>query len=148
MIASATRRGVKVQVILAGISDVVIAKYAERFMYRWLLRNKVEVWEYQKRVLHAKLATYDDKWVTVGSYNLNNISAYASVELNLDIDDKGFAQDIGNRLNQIIESECIQITAEDFHKKQTLWEHFLQRSAYDIFRIILFLFTFYFKQRD
>jgi cardiolipin synthase len=117
-------------------------------MYNWFLRNGIELYEYQPKVLHAKLATYDGKWVTVGSYNLNNISAYASVELNLDILDTDFAKDTEARLQRIIDNDCIQITPEYFQKKQTLWERYLQRSAYDIFRIILFLFTFYFKQRD
>jgi cardiolipin synthase len=147
-IADAARRGVKIRIIQTGISDVSIAKYAERYMYNWFLRNGVELYEYQPKVLHAKLATYDGKWVTVGSYNLNNISAYASVELNLDILDTDFAKDAEARLQRIIDHDCIQITQEYFQKKQTLWERFLQRSAYDIFRILLFVFTFYFKQRD
>ncbi|MBX2971388.1 MAG: hypothetical protein KF803_18625 [Cyclobacteriaceae bacterium] len=147
-IADAARRGVKIRIIQTGISDVSIAKYAERYMYNWFLRNGVELYEYQPKVLHAKLATYDGKWVTVGSYNLNNISAYASVELNLDILNENFAKDAEARLQRIIDNECIQITPEYFRKKQTLWEHYLQRSAYDIFRLLLFLFTFYFKQRD
>lgn len=146
-IADAAKRGVKIRVIQTGISDVALAKYAERYMYSWFLRNGIELYEYQPKVLHAKLATYDSKWVTVGSYNLNNISAYASVELNLDILDAGFAKETEARLQRIIDNDCIQITPEYFEKKQTLWERFLQRSAYDIFRILLYLFTFYFKQR-
>lgn len=146
--ADAAKRGVKIRIIQTGASDVSIAKYAERYMYNWFLRNGIELYEYQPKVLHAKLATYDGKWVTVGSYNLNNISAYASVELNLDILNENFAQDVDARLQRIIDHDCIQITPEYFQKKQTLWERFLQRSAYDIFRILLFVFTFYFKQRD
>ncbi|MBX2945337.1 MAG: hypothetical protein KF725_05850 [Cyclobacteriaceae bacterium] len=147
-IAAAAKRGVKIKVIVAGISDVALAKYAERYMYGWFLRHGVEIWEYQRKVLHAKLSTYDGQWVTIGSYNINNISAYASVELNIDIYNEGFARDVERRLKRIMELECVQITPELYTKKQTLWERFLQRSAYDIFRILLFLFTFYFKQRD
>lgn len=147
-IAAAAKRGVKIRVIQAGISDVSMAKYAERYMYGWFLRNGIELYEYQPKVLHAKLATYDGKWVTVGSYNLNNISAYASVELNLDILNTGFAKDAEDRLQRIIDNDCVQITKEIYKQKQTLWVRFLERSAYDIFRILLFLFTFYFKQRD
>lgn len=147
-LSKAAKRGVKITVILAGISDVTIAKHAERYMYRWMLRNHIEIYEYQKRVLHAKLATYDGKWVTIGSYNVNNISAYASVELNMDILNSGFAADVASRLSRIIETDCLQITHETHKQNQTVWNQFIQRSAYDIFRVILFLFTFYFKQRD
>jgi cardiolipin synthase A/B len=145
---AAVGRGVKIRVIMAGISDVAISKYAERYMYQWMLRNKVEIWEYKRRVLHGKLSTYDGQWVTVGSYNLNNISAYASIELNLDIHNPAFASLVDQQLEDIISQDCLQITSEYFSREQNLWEKFLQRSAYDIFRVILFLFTFYFKQRE
>jgi cardiolipin synthase A/B len=147
-LSKAAKRGVKITVILAGISDVPVAKHAERYMYRWMLRNHIEIYEYQRRVLHAKLATYDGKWVTIGSYNVNNISAYASVELNVDILNAGFAVDVESRLNRIIKTDCVQITRETYRQNQTVVNQFIQRSAYDIFRAVLFLFTFYFKQRD
>ena len=60
-------------------------KNAERWMYDWLLRNNIELYEYQASVLHAKVAVCDGEWATVGSYNINKISAYASIELNLDV---------------------------------------------------------------
>jgi cardiolipin synthase len=65
-LAKARNRGVRIRLILAGISDVAIAKHAERFMYRWLFRQGIEVYEYHRNVLHAKLSTYDRKWVTIG----------------------------------------------------------------------------------
>ena len=147
-LAKASARGVKIRVIVAGISDVPVAKNAERFMYRWLLRNNIEIYEYQPKVLHAKLTTYDGKWVSVGSYNFNNISEYASVELNLDIQHEGFAKDVEARIARIIKNDCIQITESMYHQNQNLWNRFIQRSCYDIFRFLLFVFTFYFKQRD
>jgi cardiolipin synthase len=147
-LSRAAKRGVRIKVILAGITDVQLAKHAERYMYRWLLRNRIEIYEYQRKVLHAKLATYDGKWVTVGSYNVNNISAYASVELNMDVHDESFALDVEAKLNRILSNECVQITEEMYAKRSNLWSRFIQRSAYDIFRVLLFIFTFYFKQRD
>ncbi|MEJ0105931.1 MAG: phospholipase D-like domain-containing protein [Bacteroidota bacterium] len=54
-------------------------------MYDWLLRNNIELYEYQASILHAKVAACDDELLTIGSYNINNISAYASIELNLDV---------------------------------------------------------------
>jgi cardiolipin synthase len=125
-----------------------MAKYAERYMYDWLLRNNVEVHEYQPRVLHAKLAVCDGKRLTVGSYNVNNISAYASIELNLEIRNTPFVRNAEQRIQKIMERDCIRITEAELHRKYGLFGRFLQRSAYDIFRIIFFLFTFYFKQRE
>jgi len=140
-------RGVKIQVIQAGISDIMISKYAERYVYRWLFRNKVEIHEYQKSVLHGKIAVADGKWMTVGSYNLNNLSAYASIELNLDVDDKRIAGDAEQRLQEIIRRDCIMVTEESYMKTNRLGR-IMQQSAYYLSRLLLFLFTFYFKQRE
>lgn len=142
----AIRRGVSVRVILAGASDVPISKFAERYIYRWLLRKGVEIYEYPRCVLHAKVSSYDGKWVTIGSYNVNNISAYASVELNLEIRKRLFAVDVENSIQKIVEEDCIQITADDL-KQYSLAQQFLQWVSYEIYRLVFFLFTFYFRQK-
>jgi cardiolipin synthase len=146
MIRAATK-GVNISLILAGTSDVAMSKYAERFIYRWMLRNKVKIYEYPKSVLHAKLSTYDAKWVTVGSYNVNDISAYASIELNLDVMDGEFAGEVTKWLNRTIEKDCIKIT-DDYIKQYNLVTRFLQWWSYELFRAILFAFTFYFRQKE
>src|SRR5690606_16665923 len=147
-LADAVKRGVNVSVILGSKSDVKIARYAEQYLYPWLLRNNITIYEYQQNVLHGKLATYDNKWVTVGSYNINNISAYASVELNIDIDDGYFASNVQSELMRIMNEDCVRITLAQYEKRASLFQRFLQRSAYDIIRILFFAFTFYFRQRD
>jgi len=145
-LARAAKRGVKISLVLAGTSDVMIAKYAERFIYRWLLRLGVKIHEYPKCVLHAKLSTYDRKWVTVGSYNVNDISAYASVELNLDVLDNEFAAEADDWLRRLMERECIRIT-DDYLENYSLPQRFLQWLSYEVYRLVLFLFTFYFRQQ-
>ncbi len=147
-LAEAVRRGVNVSVILGSKSDVKIARYAEQYLYPWLLRNNITIYEYQQNVLHGKLATYDNKWVTVGSYNINNISAYASVELNIDVDDDNFGSAVQSELMRIMNEDCVRITLAQYEKRASMFQRFLQRSAYDIIRILFFAFTFYFRQRD
>ncbi|MGN6567816.1 MAG: phospholipase D-like domain-containing protein [Flavipsychrobacter sp.] len=144
-IAYASKRGVDIKLILAGVSDVKIAKHAERYMYRWLFRNNVAVYEYQRNVLHGKIAVKDNKWVTLGSYNLNNISAYASIELNMDVKNDVFAQTARNALEQIIINDCLQVTNNTSIPK-TLFHQFVQFLSYEIIHLIFFLFTFYFRQ--
>jgi cardiolipin synthase A/B len=143
----AAKRGVRVQLILAGPSDVALAKYAERYMYRWLLKHNIEIYEYQKSILHGKMAVYDGKWATVGSYNVNNISAYASIELNLAITDTNFANQVEAALANVMADGCLRITAEHINHSG-LTKRIMQRGAYYIFRVMFFLFTFYFKQRE
>lgn len=144
---AAVRRGVKVQVILAGTSDIQVAKYAERFMYRWLLKNGIEIYEYQKSVLHGKMAVCDEQWATVGSYNINTISAYASIELNLAITEPAFVKQAAQQLNEVMEQSCVKITSQSVASYP--WTtRVAQQAAYYLYRVLFFLFTFYFKQRE
>ena len=144
----AARRGVKIKLILAGISDVMVAKNAERFMYHWLFKQNIDVYEYKPCVLHGKLAVYDRSWATVGSYNLNIISAYASIELNIDINNPEFASELQNNLEQIIQRDCEQITKENFLHRRGIFLRALDRISYGFIRFLFYIFTFNFKQRD
>ena len=140
----AARRGVKIRVIVGGVSDVKISRLAERYMYRWLFRIGIEVYEYQDTSLQGKMAVYDGQWMTNGSYNVNKISAYASVELNMDVRNPDFAVKVEKELDDIIAGHCVRITEKNFH--HGLLDQFLQWSAFTTIRILFFLFTFYIKQ--
>lgn len=104
----AAARGVKITVILAGKSDVPLMKRAMNYYYAWLFRNNISIYEYQTSNLHAKLAVFDDSIVTIGSFNLNYLSEYVSVELNVDVNNTSFATSVKQELLHIIQSECIK----------------------------------------
>lgn len=143
----AFRRGVKIKLILAGKSDIKIAKQAERYMYRWLFKNGIEIYEYPHIVLHGKIAVCDRTWVTGGSYNVNNLSAFASIELNLDIRDHSFSDYVHQTLEGIIRNDCIECTALTYETKYNFFQRVVQYASYEFVRLIFFLFTFYFRQR-
>jgi cardiolipin synthase len=142
------KRGVKVKVILAGKSDVALSKNAERYLYDYLLRKKIEIYEYQKTILHTKISVCDRQIVTIGSFNVNNISAYASLELNLDIKSKDFGNYIEDELDKIITKDCIYITAENYKSSTNIFRRLWHKVSYMIVNWILTIFTFYFKQED
>jgi cardiolipin synthase len=143
---AAVKRNVKLKVVLAGPSDVMLAKHAERFLYTWLLQNNVEVYEH-RNIVHAKVAVADMQVVTIGSFNFNDISTYASIELNLDIQDKAFVSGVHKELDRIIEQECVQITREDYAQTNSFWKRLRQRIAYNLVKWMLTLVTFYYRQR-
>lgn len=149
-LSRATKRGVKVKVILAGPSDVMVAKHAERYLYNWMLRHKIEIYEYQPAILHAKMAVVDNHWVTIGSYNINDISAYASIELNVDIRNKPWARTVQKELDAIIARDCIRILPDP--KKPGVVFPYLkmlqQKLSYEFIRMALYLFTFYFRKEE
>lgn len=142
---NAAKRGVKVKIILAGPSDVMLAKHAERYLYPQMLKNGIEIYEYQPTVLHAKMMVVDDHWVTIGSFNVNNVSSYASMELNLDVRNKPFAKSIHQILHTIIENQCTKVTEKSFAEQTSFFKMLLQKASYGAIRTILNLSTFYFK---
>ena len=145
-IIKALSRGINIKLILAGISDVGIAKYAEKYLYRWAIRHGIEVYEYKRNILHGKIAVSDNKFVTVGSYNINDISALASIELNVDIENKEFASGVNKTLMNIIENECERVNPLKEIKSFSLLENIIHWLSYELFRIIFTLFTFYFRK--
>lgn len=146
-ILRAVARGVKIKVIMAGKSDLLVAKNAEKFMYDWLLRNNVEIYEYQDNILHGKIAVCDSAWMTIGSYNVNDISEFASVELNLDVKSPSFSKQVENALDGIIEKDCVRVTKESHSRTKNIFKQFFRWISYETFRLGFHLFTFYFRQK-
>lgn len=148
LLSKASARGVKIKIITAGPSDVMLAKHAERWMYDWLLRNKIDLYEYQPSVLHAKVAICDSEWLTMGSYNVNNLSAYASLELNLDVSHPGFAADVEQQLDDIMQNQCIHITKEKHIGTKNIFKQLIRWFSYEFIRLGLYMLTFYYKQKS
>jgi cardiolipin synthase A/B len=145
--AIAAKRGVTIKVVTAGRSDVRTAKYAERYLYGWLLRNNIELYEYQPRILHGKIAVCDSQWITTGSYNINDISAYATIEMNLNVKDPKLAKETEKMLEEIMNKDCIHITTEEYSRSHNLFKKSIEWLSYQFVRVMLYLFTFYFKRK-
>ncbi|MBE2254300.1 MAG: cardiolipin synthase ClsB [Myxococcus sp.] len=88
----AVRRGVRVAVIVAASTDVQLVLWGARGLYPKLLKNGVEVYEWQGRVLHAKTAVIDGTWSTVGSANLDALSLRQNLEVNAVVVDATFGR--------------------------------------------------------
>ncbi|TCS34678.1 cardiolipin synthase [Paucimonas lemoignei] len=78
----AVRRGVDVQLVLPGVSDVWISQYAGRSYYEELLAAGVRIYERRDALLHAKTAVVDGVWSTVGSSNIDFRSFLHNDEVN------------------------------------------------------------------
>ena len=142
----AARRGVKIKLVLTGAADVPLAKYAERYLYNRLFRSSIEVFEYLPNVLHGKMGMCDGEWATVGSYNLNNISAFASIELNLDVKDKALVMKLNGAVEDIIAKDCTLVSKSGYDAYRNVLKKLLYYLSYRAIHTLFFLFTFYYKQ--
>ncbi len=132
---NARKRGVEVHLILAGVSDVPVFQSATKWLYDLLFRNEIKIYEWKKSVLHGKIALVDDTWSTVGSFNLNLLSAYGSVELNVDVLDKNFSQSLQTHFKSLIETGCEEITQK---QQKNQWTAKLKRwAAYQLIRTVI-----------
>jgi cardiolipin synthase len=93
----AASRGVRVRLLLQGRAEYVLPHLAAQSMYGGLLRAGVEIVEYHRSFLHAKVAVIDD-WSTVGSSNIDPFSLLLAREANVVVLDAAFAADLRGRL--------------------------------------------------
>lgn len=87
----AVLRGVRVRVLVPAKSDVAVVQFAVEAMYESLLRNGIEIYCYPGPMMHAKTAIIDDRYATIGSYNLDERSRSKNLEVNVGVDDEAFA---------------------------------------------------------
>lgn len=88
---AAARDGVDVRLLVPGGSDLPWLRPLTTAGYRPLLEAGVRVFEWNGSMLHAKTAVADGRWARVGSTNLNLASWMTNHELDLAIEDNGFA---------------------------------------------------------
>jgi cardiolipin synthase A/B len=146
-IKKAVKRGVSLRIIIAGRSDVLFSKNAERYWYDWLLRNNIEIYEYNKNVLHGKLAVCDGSMMTLGSFNVNDLSTYASIELNLEVHHSALVISTEKMLEEIIINDCTRITERLFHTRN-VFTRISQWASYQIVHTLFKLCTFHFNHQE
>jgi cardiolipin synthase len=122
------RNGGRVQLILAGKSDVLISQLAARSLYHRLLKAGVEIYEYQPQILHAKLIICDG--VTyAGSSNLDTRSLNLNYELMLRFEEKTIAAGGQEFFEQALKNSC-RIEPETWHKSLSWWQRWQHRWAH------------------
>jgi cardiolipin synthase len=87
--------GVDVRLLVPGSSgDLKLLRPISRAGYRPLLEAGVRVFEWNGSMLHAKTAVADGRWARVGSSNLNLASWLGNWELDVAVEDRGFAHEM------------------------------------------------------
>jgi cardiolipin synthase len=78
---TAAHRGVRVRLLVPGISDHQWMVVAGRGFYQSLLEAGVEIYEYRRGPLHSKTVTIDGEWSLVGTANFDSRSLYLNFEV-------------------------------------------------------------------
>ena len=137
----ASKNKVTIKLILSGKSDLPMTRRATCFLYDKLLKYNIELYEWDQSVLHGKVAVIDENWSTIGSFNLNNLSSYGSLEMNVEIRSRSFSSEFRTHLNGVI-SQCQSITKESLKTKTTIMTKFINLFSYVITRMIELVVTY------
>lgn len=115
----AARRGVDVRIIVPAESNHIVADWLSRGFYGQLLRSGVRLLLYQGAMVHAKTATIDGQWSTVGTANIDRLSLLGNYEINIEI----FSPDVARQLEEIFaidSSNTVELTAEGWASRHAM----------------------------
>ena len=98
----AAGRGVRVILLLQGRVEYPLLHYATHALYGNFLEAGMEIYEYHRSLMHAKVAVIDEHWATVGSSNLDPFSLLLALEANVVVDDENFAKKLKYSLEQAV----------------------------------------------
>ena len=118
-LSDASRRGVRVVLLLQGRVDHRLQYYATHALYGSLLEAGIEIYEYHKSFLHAKVAVIDRHWATVGSSNIDLFSLLLAREANVVVEDAAFADELRSSLELAIVEGSLRVMGENW--KRQFW---------------------------
>jgi cardiolipin synthase len=132
----AAGRGIKVILLLQGKVDYRLLHYASLALYGSFLDAGMDIYEYHKSLMHAKVAVIDEHWATVGSSNLDPLSLLLSMEANVVVDDKDFATQLKDSLGQAIQMGARRIS-QDKWKMRTIRVRLVSWLSYALVRLMI-----------
>ncbi|MGA8248111.1 MAG: phospholipase D-like domain-containing protein [Nocardioides sp.] len=115
-LTEAARRGVDVRLLIPGKSNHVVADWISRGYFSQLLDAGVRLLRYRDAMMHAKTATIDGTWATVGTANVDRLSLSGNYEINVEIIDPRLAGSL-EEIFRIDEGNCLELTRAEWEAR-------------------------------
>lgn len=120
---AAAARGVDVRLLVPLKSNHIVADWLSRGYFSQLLEAGVRIFRFKDAMVHAKTATVDGSWSTVGTANIDRLSLQGNYEINVEVIDRDLAGHL-EEIYRVDESNCIELTrgeweARDLHRRFT-----------------------------
>ena len=115
----AVRRGVDVRIIVPAESNHIVADWLSRGFYSQLLRGGVRLFLYQGAMVHAKTATIDGQWSTIGTANLDRLSLAGNYEINMEV----FNAEVAQQMEEIFmldSSNTVELTEPAWARRHAM----------------------------
>ena len=138
-LARAAARGVRIKLLLQGKVEYVLLHYASRALYGSLLDAGIEIHEYHKSFMHAKVVVFDRTRASVGSSNIDPFSLLLAREANVFVDDARFATELRASLDEAITHGARALLPRQW-KNQPLALRARMWTAYGLARLLVAFF--------
>jgi cardiolipin synthase len=115
----AAARGVDVRIIVPAESNHIVADWLSRGYYGQLLRGGVRLLLYQGAMVHAKTATIDGQWSTIGTANIDRLSLLGNYEINMEV----YNPDVARQMEEIFEvdsSNTVELTLPEWQRRHAM----------------------------
>lgn len=137
----AAQRGVRVVLLMQGRVEFLLLHLASRAMYGQLLDAGIEIWEYRRGMLHAKVAVFDRRHACVGSSNLDPYSLLMALEANVFVDDRPFSGALRASLGEALDAGSVRIPMQNW-RRRPLWQRVPIWIVYGVIRLLVAFVTY------
>jgi cardiolipin synthase len=127
-LAKAAKHNKGSRLVVAGKTDNNATIAAARLLYRYLMRRKTRIFEFQSRPLHMKLMVIDDT-VYIGSANLDVRSMFINLEIMVRIKDAGLALHMRKLIDELV-TQSEEQTRILLKARDSYWSRFKAALAY------------------
>ena len=95
-LVEAAARGVEVRIMIPGshVTDEPLAQHASHHHYGDLLKGGVQLYDYNRTLLHQKVIVIDSQWAALGSTNFDDRSFEINDEISLVMYDERIAREL------------------------------------------------------
>jgi len=123
------RRGVRVRLMVPGKhTDSPFVRRAGCYLYASLLEAGVELYEYDRTLIHQKIVVIDGEWSHVGSTNFDARSLALNEEIGVGILDSDIAEQLQAAFAQDLKA-CRRLRLEDWRRRPA-WDRAFDSFAY------------------
>ena len=122
-IKEATKKGVKVEIMIPGKSDIKFTPDATMYIANKLRKKGADIYIFNGGFHHSKIMMVDSTYCTVGSTNLNSRSLRYDYEVNAFVFDTETTSDLMDVFREDQKSSTL-LTAE-MYKKRSVWKKFV-----------------------
>lgn len=113
---AAARRGVDVRMVLPAKSNHIVADWLSRGYFDAMLSAGIRIFRFKDAMVHAKTATIDGNWSTIGTANVDRLSMTGNYEINVEVIDVDLAQQL-ERIFETDLSNCNELTRAEWESR-------------------------------